>query len=137
MDSISIYGNLRAAMDLFDKASTVMSLFKTYNPAIAPHELCRLYFLLVYLRDPKAQVFATPPDLERLDLLFARCTDLIQQYHQAQAGSRRSGPYTWPVTAENTLQSLINDIDDELLRLRFCVPSSDETTPIRFVPLVY
>jgi hypothetical protein len=122
---IQFWGNLAGAVGLFDKASVAISQFGSTNPAVAPASLCRLYFLLAFLRDESVRVVAEPRELKHLEDHLKRCRTLLEQHDPAAAAARddqafvRSLTYAWPADADAELHALIEEIDRELVELQF------------------
>jgi hypothetical protein len=120
-ESFQIFGTLAAAIALFDRASAVIGRFGSGNPQIAPDALCRLYFLLTFLRDDDVRVLALPKQLADFKIHLETCCSLLERHAPPvlPAATSGSSPYAWPATAESKLRSELEKIDRDLICLSF------------------
>lgn len=119
MPSRKLFGSVGEASPLLEKASSVIERFGSKDPAIAPPSLCGIYSLLHFLDENNIHIRASESQLEDLGVQLQQCTDLLEQHDPVEEGSLL---FTWPMSTETHLKSLLETIDSKLVRLRYHRP---------------
>jgi hypothetical protein len=135
-DRLSVWGTVAGVAVLFDKAETVIAQFGSTDPDVAPFELCRLNFLLAFLRDRDVTLYAKNDDVAELAGDITECIRLLEEYGPPpkQPASSISGPYSWTPQAESRLEELNDKIDEKLVNLRFEASLGGETVFVSISP---